>query len=241
MSAVSGFIDRLRGAVRTAHEVKSDVFSAYPTDIDTGDGSRRESRLTRFFAIYSIAVTCLCVILASVLQSVFPLVRVQPMLLTTDSQERQIVKVEPFSQGTPGFELMTQVLCKEYVEIRNSIVRDGKVMGGRWAPNGYIWRRTSPQMYDAFAKEMRDVLKEADRRGITRSVRILADPIKVDEHFYQIEFETIDTEGTTENRQKWMASLVVDYRPQKVEFQERFMNPLGFTVTGYSVVRKVGS
>jgi len=135
--------------------------------------------------------------------------------------------------------LLNQKLAKEYVEIRASIVRNPQIMMERWGPKGYIATRSSVQMYTVFQKEMPELLHQSDQREITRSVHVLADPIKVDEHFYQIEFETIDVEAGAETHKKWVASLVIENRPQAVDFKDRFLNPTGFTVVGYSVVQKV--
>lgn len=39
------------------------------------------------------------------------------------------------------------------------------------------------------------------------------------------------------NDQTWIATLRVEYRPQNVTYDKRLLNPLGFTVTDYSVSR----
>ncbi len=230
---------RLRDGAAAARRAGEDVFGSFPTDTDTGDGHRRESRVIRFFAIYATASTMLNVVLGSAILQMLPLEKVDPLLLTTSDRSNQIVKVEPLQRNMQGFEIMTEVLCKEYVELRNTIVQDGKVMSKRFGPNGDMAKRSSPKVYEDFVKEMRNVIAEADKRHITRNVRILADPIKVDDNFYQVEFETIDIENGVETRQAWIASMVVDFLPQKVTLTDRFMNPLGFTVTAYSTVRKV--
>lgn len=45
---------------------------------------------------------------------------------------------------------------------------------------------------------------------------------------------------TQNNDQTWIATMKVDYQPQKVTYDKRLLNPLGFTVTDYSVSRTTG-
>jgi len=42
-------------------------------------------------------------------------------------------------------------------------------------------------------------------------------------------------------RQTWIATMRVAYQPQRVTFDKRLLNPLGFTVTDYSVARSTGN
>lgn len=43
----------------------------------------------------------------------------------------------------------------------------------------------------------------------------------------------------TESSQTWIATMRVDFEPQRITYDKRLLNPLGFTVTDYSVSRTV--
>lgn len=45
------------------------------------------------------------------------------------------------------------------------------------------------------------------------------------------------TSATAVNNQSWVATMRVDYQPQRITYDKRLLNPLGFTVTDYSVTR----
>ncbi len=218
---------------------EEDRFGAFPKDSDTGDEHRRDSRVIRVLAAGLLGSIALNVVLGSTIHALVPLRRVEPMFLTTSPRSDQVVTVQPLHANTAGIDLMTEVMCKNYVEMRNGIVQDVGVMTRRWGPKGIIARESSSRIYSAFVKEMKPILQDAQQRDITRTIQITADPIKISAGFFQVQFDTVDTKGGRSTRQSWIASMVVHYRPHRVSYSDRFLNPLGFTVTAYSVVRKL--
>lgn len=60
---------------------------------------------------------------------------------------------------------------------------------------------------------------------------------KIADGYWQVEFVTQDFAGGVKlvAEKKWVASLTVGYAPREVSWEDRYMNPLGFIVTDYSV------
>lgn len=52
--------------------------------------------------------------------------------------------------------------------------------------------------------------------------------------------EQAPTTAPTVNDQNWTATMRVNYQPQRVTYNQRLINPLGFTVTDYSVTATKG-
>jgi len=42
----------------------------------------------------------------------------------------------------------------------------------------------------------------------------------------------------TRTTKSWLATMTVDYQPQRISYDARLLNPLGFTVTDYSVIER---
>ena len=69
-----------------------------------------------------------------------------------------------------------------------------------------------------------------------RSVRILT-VNELGRGLWQVEYETQDMypDSATPDINYWTASMRITYRPKTVKYGERLKNPIGFTVTQYSL------
>ena len=218
----------------------TDQLGRYPREV-TGEeeSSRRVDKALRFVSVGLAASLLLNVSQTWLVASMLPLREIVPLLMTISNKTDSVVLVEPPKRGQFGAELMTEKLVMDYVRLRNEILLDTPTMSHRWGPGGEVQHMSSMPVYSDFIKEMAAPAKEAERRGITRTVRMLADgPTKIEQGYYQVEFETIDVEGRSETRKQWVASLAVRYEGHEVAYQERYMNPLGLIVTQYSVAQK---
>jgi type IV secretory pathway component VirB8 len=79
--------------------------------------------------------------------------------------------------------------------------------------------------------------EEIRQARLTRTVTIHR-VSKIAEGYWQVGFTTQDfAAGTTKiSEDHWVASLTTSYEPREVNWEDRYMNPLGFIVTEYSVV-----
>lgn len=214
-----------------------DRLGAYPAerDVPVLEG-RRYLWIARAFAIGMFLSLCLNVVLGVAIGTLSPLVRVEPMLLTLKDRSEQIVKIEPFERGTSGFELMTESLVRDYVLSRQEVVLDEAEMRRRWGGRGIVAHRSSDEEYARFVAETAPKYEELRQMRLMRTVAIRR-VSKIAEGYWQVEFLTQDFTGGVKQvaEKKWVASLTVGYVPREVSWEDRYMNPLGFIVTDYSV------
>jgi type IV secretion system protein VirB8 len=214
-----------------------DRLGAYPAekDVPALEG-RRYLWIARAFAIGMFLSLCLNVVLGVAIGALSPLVRVEPMLLTLKDRSEQIVKVEPFERGTSGFELMTESLVRDYVLSRHEIALDEAEMRRRWGGRGIVAYRSSDEEYARFVAETAPKYEELRQMRLMRTVAI-RHVSKIADGYWQVEFMTQDFTGGVKlvSEKQWIASLTVAYMPREVSWDDRYMNPLGFIVTEYSV------
>ena len=217
-----------------------DVLGPYPAarNVPALEG-RRYLWTARAFAIGMFLSICLNVVLGFAIASLAPLVRVEPMLLTLRDKSEQIVRIEPFTKGAKGFDVMTEALVRDYVLSRHEIVLDEAEMRRRWGGQGLVAFRSSTEEYLRFVRDTSPKYEELRPKRIVRSVHIHRTS-KIAEGYWQAEFSTIDSDssGVKLMETVWVASLTITYIPREVNWENRFMNPLGFTVTDYSVTPK---
>ncbi len=215
-----------------------DNLGPYPTKVDVpGLEARRYIWTARAFAIAFYISMILNIVLVAVIFNLVPLKRVEPMLVTFSDKADQIVKIEPFSKGTRGFELMTEALAKEYVTMREEVLLNTEVMADRW---GRLVRfRSSSPVYNRFVEEKQPLLEQAKRNQITRTTKILS-VNKFGQRSLRVEFEATDTSPRLDEprRTTYEVIMQIAFIPQQVSFEDRYVNPLGFTVTKYSIREK---
>ncbi len=217
-----------------------DRLGVYPAECDVPAlEGRRYLWTARAFAIALFLSLCLNVVLGFAVVSLTPLVRVEPMLLSFRDKSDQLVKVEPFSKGTRGFELMTEMLVRDYVLSRHEIVLDEGEMRRRWGGEGLVAHRSDPEEYRRFTAEMAPRYEEIRQKRLVRTVAVHR-VSKIAEGYWQVEFSTSDYGQNSQSigETVWVASLTTAYVPREISWEDRYMNPLGFIVTAYSVTAK---
>jgi type IV secretion system protein VirB8 len=215
-----------------------DRLGPYPAERDVAPlEGRRTLWIARAFAIGMFLSLCLNVVLGLAIGSLAPLVRVEPMLLTFKDHSEQIVKIEPFQRGTAGFELMTEMLVRDYVLSRHEISLDENEMRRRWGGHGLVAFRSSPEEYGRFVAETAPRFDALRQARLVRGVAIHR-VSKIADGYWQVAFSTEDRGegGRKLAEDRWVASLSVAYMQREVNWEDRYMNPLGFVVTDYAVV-----
>jgi len=188
-----------------------------------------------FAVVVAVSMCCNLVLILAIMQLV-PLYRVEPFLLTFENKEEQVYDIVPL-QGMIDQKAITEVFVREYVLLRSAFVGDVKEMEARWLPGGQLQEMSSSAVYQAFldktANKALDVIKT---KGLTRVVRIVTIN-ELGRGLWQVEYETRDMypDSTTPQVDYWTASLRVAYRKKTVKYGERLNNPIGFTVTSYSL------
>jgi type IV secretion system protein VirB8 len=209
--------------------------------VDTGQSYRAAWWTAHLFAVIAVVSMLGNVGLASIIYQLLPLKEVVPMLLTVNGQKDQVVRVEPWDVSTQGHQLMMETLARRYVELRERI--DLHTEPDRWQEVAWM-------SGDDVWKDFRNLMKKENaespfekrkRDRVTRELRILASPaIKYDPSrlsVVQVEWESQDLAAGSEPRGKgaWLSTLTIAFTPKAVKFEDRYMNPVGFQVVGYSV------
>lgn len=225
-------------SVASPKSESGDRLGLYPAerDVPALEG-RRYLWIARAFAIGMFLSLCLNVVLGMAITGLAPLVRVEPMLLTFKDRSEQIVKIEPFQRGSSGFELMTEMLVRDYVLSRHEILLDENEMRRRWGGHGLVAYRSAPEEYSRFVAETAPRFEALRQARLVRTVTIHR-VSKIADGYWQVAFSTEDQVDAVRKggEERWVASLTVAYVPREVTWEDRYMNPLGFIVTEYSVV-----
>lgn len=193
----------------------------------------------RAFAIIVAISLCCNVILLLAIAQVIPLFRVEPYLLSFQAKDEQVYNIVPYKDDLSANKSITETFVRSYVLQRSSIVNDIPEMEVRWLPGGPIQEMSSPAVYDEFInKTAKRALELIKRRGLERTVNIMT-VNELGQGLWQVEYETRDMypSSSTPEVNYWTASLRVVYRQKSVKFNDRLNNPVGFTVTRYSLMR----
>ncbi len=214
----------------TSRAPSSDLFVA-------NIGEKRYLWTARAFAIITALSVCCNIILVMAILQVIPLYRVEPFLLTFQNRAEQVYNIQPVKEGLRNQKAITEVFVREYVLLRSTFDRDIPEMEARWMPGGPLQEMSSPQIYQDFlnntAKRALNIIRS---RGLSREIKILS-VNELTNGIWQVEYETRDMypESTKPEVNYWTASLNVGYRKKTVKYGDRLKNPVGFTVTRYSL------
>lgn len=193
----------------------------------------------RAFAIIVAISLCCNVVLLLAIAQVIPLFRVEPYLLSFQSKDEQVYNIIPYKDDLSANKSITETFVRSYVLQRSSIVSDTAEMEIRWLPGGPIQEMSSPAVYDEFVnKTAKRAIELVKRKGLERRVNILT-VNELGQGLWQVEYETKDMypSSSAPEVNYWTASLRIAYRQKSVKFNDRLNNPVGFTVTRYSLMR----
>ena len=225
-------------------------------------------RALRNVSIATLVSGMMNIALVMALVSVFPLQKVQPYLVTFKNQDNQVVSIDPLATDAPGILYMTEDNVKDYVVQRHQFVPIASHMEAQWGKDSRLAARTERELYDKFEKASKLELEKMMTGGYTRRIEIesvnrlsedtwqvnfkthdslggkngtlTADPSQV-----LAASRTNDPNAVlnanltpTETVQGWVATMRVEYTPTKVTYDKRLLNPLGFTITDYSVTAR---
>lgn len=221
-----------------AHRNQKRKQTASNKDVFVGNiAEKRYLWTARAFAIITAISMCCGIVLILAIFQVMPLFRIEPFLLSFQNKNEQIVKIKPLEGGMESQKKITETFIRQYVLLRSSFTRDITEMEARWYPDGAIQELSSSAVYQDFLKNTAEkALSIIKARGLTRKIKILT-VNELSKGWWQVEYETSDMlpESVKPKVNAWTASIEVDYRRKQVKYDERFKNPVGFTVKKYSL------
>ncbi|MBD2745854.1 hypothetical protein IC232_03995 [Microvirga sp. BT688] len=219
-----------------------DNIGGYLRDHDAPHAGARRATVTDklLIAIAGISMA-LNVVLAIAVMQLIPLYRVVPFFVTFSDKSDQVVRIEPPTGNLRSLAILEEANVREYITMRNTITDDPQRTVYQW---GTIVRLMSAKaVYDQFLAETKPVYDTLKERRFTRSVSIKS-LLKIQNGYWQVEFDVIDRRigsGLTDSgdeRRTFVAQLRAQNVEQNISYDNRFLNPLGFTVTGYTVASK---
>ena len=206
---------------------------------ETGYETRSLAMVARASTIAFVVSVILNITLALCLLVLMPLKEVQPYLLALKDKGEQVIHIEPIAQNTKGLNKLIEGLCRQYVSLRETI--DGVTDEDRWLK--HLFFLSSEEIWQDFASLMNSdspntPLKKHKEAHATRSVFITVSS-QVAENVYQVEWQSVTLHrGQEQERQRWVSTLEIDLQPNAVQAEHQFINPIGFTVTKYSVSKR---
>lgn len=207
--------------------------------INTGHEYRLLIWVSRILSCGFIAGIFMNIISGVVILNLFPLKQVCPFFITLTPKSDQIVKVEPLEIETEGFDIMSESLAKTYVKLRETF--DFQTEQYRW---DQVYWFSSSEIFENFKTLIndndRDIYGERKARKLQRDVIILSvSTLSKNPRILQVEWQSRDhIEGKELAKKNWISTLNISYEAQRIKFEDRYMNPLGFTVSAYGVSEK---
>lgn len=201
--------------------------------------------LSRLFILF--AVLSLFVFLSSSL-SLFKLsgeVTVEPFLIINQSTSEGIVRDEPIANNMASKKQLMEIFVKQYVILRNTILKDEQEMKLRWYPGGMINFMSSEYVFSEFDSYQEEKWQQILDSKVVREVQIISANKLGGENspVWKVDFRTYDlsdyqrderTRGLSLRIRYWTASVTAFFIPERQFVGLRLINPLGFTVTRYS-------
>lgn len=201
--------------------------------------------LSRLFVLF--AVLSLLIFMSSSLSlfNLAPKVGVEPFLIIKQDSSEGIVRYEPIATDMASKKQLMEIFVKQYVILRNTIIRDESEMKLRWYPGGMVNFMSSDYVFYQFDEYRKNIWQTMLDTKIVREVEIIsADKLGGEKSpVWKVDFKTYDlseaqrdnkTRGMTLRVRYWTASVTAYFVKERQFVGLRLINPLGFTVTRYS-------
>ena len=194
-----------------------------------------------------LATALVCLLFTNIatvgaLVATYPFLRVEVVPIIADNARNQVYHVQPYRKIVDGQDLVSEVLAKQYVTLRETIdaaTESERFLKVNWFSSDDEWRR----FFGGPARPEKGQIASLIGQGVRRSVEIVVcqriDSITPETDKYRVEANFIDTvNGKLHRTVPVEIILTVSYQAQKIRVEDRFINPRGFTIGGYSVRRK---
>ena len=202
------------------------------------------SRLMAILATGAMLYT-ICATLA--ILKLVPEMMLDPQIYVELSDSQSLVKREYINHKMVSRERVMINFMKQYVELRNTFIKDEAEMRKRWLWGGLVSYLSTYNVYKKFATEYPKLTEKLVQDKASRSVEILSVERSGGENSYvwKVEFKTYDftyNENKVGIRQDvepviteryWTANITCRIDPFRRTAYRRLLNPLGFVVINY--------
>lgn len=202
--------------------------------------SRLMALLATISLLYGVAATL------SILKLV-PEIMYDPQMFVELSDSQSLVNREYVNHRMESREKVMINFMKQYVELRNSYIKDEAEMKKRWLWGGLVSYLSTYKVYQKFAEVYPKFSEELKTQNASRSVEILSVERIGGEKSYmwKVEFKTYDYTFKSEDYTRvsdvrpiiteryWTANIQSYINPKRRTAFRRLLNPLGFVVSKY--------
>lgn len=197
--------------------------------------------MARVFGLICIVTLIANLILYSALDSLMPLVRVQPFFITTQDKDQQIIQIARPNPALLSSRQLQESFVRQYLVARMGIGSDTDELKRRWGTDGTVQWMSSDTVFTTFLRDYATgLIKLAEEEGLTRDVEILnvSEIPRQNEILWQAEVRLIDRSRSAPEPQitELTVNMVVVFGALRngLTWEQRLQNPLGFTVDAYS-------
>lgn len=186
--------------------------------------------------ISNLSTICLLYVL-------LPLKEISPFLVQISPKSEQVITVKPLNLSVKSSHLLIEQFSRQYVELRETI--DFHTEPDRWHKLSFFHNEELQISFHELMKinNKDSPLVKFQERGVNRDIHIIASSnlAPTSPNIWQIEWEALDCDVKKRqviNKQIFVSTITVDLLEQKVINDVKFINPIGFTVTNYTVSLK---
>jgi type IV secretory pathway component VirB8 len=209
-------------------------------------GFRDGYQAISWVALFSMAINFVLLLalmsLTAFLLTVWPLQKIEPMLVTFHEKSKELVTIEPINKGTHGIYVLMEGIARQYVLMRETIDLQSESI--RW---NALQKFMSSDLFATYAKAMSPENKDSPylsfkKRGVTREVSVTNCMHLAPEspNTWLVEWQFKDIEQATGEvlaSGQRLSKVVAELSKQTIANvgEEKYINPIGFTVVEYSV------
>ena len=202
--------------------------------------------MARVFCLICVVTLIADLILYAALDSLLPLVRVQPFYIKTQDKDQQVIEIIRPSTKMLKSELLQRAFVRQYILARLGIGSDTDELERRWGPDGTIQWMSNDSVFTTFVRDYAEgLIKQAKENGLTRRVDILnlrLEPRKDGIILWKADVQLSDMSRTSPDQQVtvWEVTMSIRFGDLRsgMTWDQRLKNPLGFRVEGYGQQRK---
>ena len=196
--------------------------------------------MARVFCLICVVTLFADLILYSALDSLLPLVRVQPFYIKTQDKDQQVIEIVRPNTALLNSEMLQRAFVRQYLLARLGIGSDTDELERRWGPDGTIQWMSETSVFETFLRdEARKGIQQAKDIGLTRGVDILN--LRREPHQNMIlwkadvKLSNMSRSSPDQDVSTWEITLVIEFGKLRdgMTWDQRLKNPLGFRVTRY--------
>ena len=220
-------------------------FKKKEEQLDTSAEARKERSylwMARVFCLICVVTFITDLILLSAVQSLLPLVRVQPFFIVTQDKDKQTLHIQRPGRAFLDNKMLQESFVRQYLLARVMIGTDLDELDRRWGTDGTVQWMSEEVVFARFNEEFAaGLIKQARENGLTRDVNILNvrhDPREDGQNIWIAEVRLKDMSRTTPEPKvtDLQITMSIDFGKfrEGLSWEQRLKNPLGFVIVNWA-------